>query len=225
MRLRFGGILPRIACFRISIRFYNNHFPIERSASHSATSPIAYSAIRPAEDFLRFSQSPFGDSVRRSRTDCAVFSCSSFLLTEVLCLIPRTRVTRLIPAGIRRIVSGTVSRPFKTLSVRTISQFSQSSVSCSATLSFSDGRSPSCRAATAVVRLPGSCLSCSRSLRPSPSAVPAGPHLKKVRMQRHPGISDFSFCSEFADGDPIVSVGVENRVLPGDHTGRQPPGL
>ena len=51
--------LPRIACFRISIRFYNNHFPIERSASHSATSPIAYSAIRPAEDFLRFSQSPF----------------------------------------------------------------------------------------------------------------------------------------------------------------------
>ena len=138
MRLRFGGILPRIACFRISIRFYNNHFPIERSASHSATSPIAYSAIRPAEDFFTVFAVSVCDSVRRSRTDCAVFSCSSFLLTEVLCLIPRTRVTRLIPAGIRRIVSGTVSRPFKTYSVRTISQFSQSSVSCSATLSFSD---------------------------------------------------------------------------------------
>ena len=138
MRLRFGGILPRIACFRISIRFYNNRFPIERSASHSATSPIAYSAIRPAEDFFTVFAISVCDSVRRSRTDCAVFSCSSFLLTEVLCLIPRTRVTRLIPAGIRRIVSGTVSRPFKTYSVRTISQFSQSSVSCSATLSFSD---------------------------------------------------------------------------------------
>ncbi len=123
MRLRFGGILPRIACFRVSIRFYNNRFPIERSASHSATSPIAYRAIRPAEDFFTVSAISVCDSVRRSRTDCAVFSCSSFLLTEVLCLIPRTRVTRLIPAGIRRIVSGTVSRPFKTYSVRTISQF------------------------------------------------------------------------------------------------------
>ena len=112
MRLRFGGILPRIACFRVSIRFYNNRFPIERSASHSATSPIAYSAIRPAEDFFTVFAVSVCDSVRRSRTDCAVFSCSSFLLTEVLCLIPRTRVTRLIPAGIRRIVSGTVSRPF-----------------------------------------------------------------------------------------------------------------
>ena len=106
MRLRFGGILPRIACFRISIRFYNNHFPIERSASHSATSPIAYSAIRPAEDFFTVFAISVCDSVRRSRTDCAVFSCSSFLLTEVLCLIPRTRVTRLIPAGIRCIGDG-----------------------------------------------------------------------------------------------------------------------
>lgn len=178
MRLRFGGILPRIACFRISIRFYNNHFPIERSASHSATSPIAYSAIRPAEDFFTVFAISVCDSVRRSRTDCAVFSCSSFLLTEVLCLIPRTRVTRLIPAGIRCIVSGTVSRPFKTYSVRTISQFSQSSVSCSATLSFSD------RTVAVVSR--SDCRSCDCRfllvLQPLPATVAVSstgrPHLK-----------------------------------------------